>query len=274
MSSTITNEASTTYQFNGSPETFTATSNENIITLQDPSGITLSKTGTPTTFLAGDIINYTVTITNNSGSYFNGVRIIDNIGGGNLAYVVGSATLTIGSLTYPVTPVATNPLTFTLQQLNVNETMTLRYSCQVIFNLPSSVNSITNSVTGIGYTSSGTETGSTSFTIQKKTSVSLTIEKSANVTEFFPNENFNYYLTLTNNNTVDAIAISVTDQLPSNFILTGVSLTVGSGSTIVLDATDYTLSSSNLLIVPSLSGPIVSIPAGGTTVVTINGYFG
>lgn len=270
---TITNEATTTYQFNGSTETLTATSNENSINLQTNTGLTLTKTGTPTTFLAGDIITYTITITNNSSNFLTGVRIIDNLGGGNLAYVLGSGSLTVGTLTYPVTPVATNPLTFTLQQLNVGQTITLRYRAQVIFNLPNSVSSITNSVSGIGYTSTGTITGGTSFTIQKKTSVSLDIEKSASVTDVFPNQTFDYYLTLTNNNTVDAIAISTTDQLPSNFVLTGVSLRIGSGTTQVLDATDYTLNAGNLLILPSLTGPIISIPAGGTTQITLTGYF-
>lgn len=273
MPNTIYNEASTTYIFDGSTETNTATSNTNTILLQDSSGITLSKTGTPSTFSAGDIITYRVTITNSGSQFFNGVRIIDNLGGGNLAYVVGSASLTVGSLTYPVTPVATNPLTFTLQQLNVGATMVLTYRAQVIFNLPSTVTSITNTVRGIGYTSTGTEEGSTSFTIQKKTSVGLTIEKMANVTDIFPNESFNYILTLSNNNTVDARILSVVDQLPSNFVLTSVSIQTGSGSPIVLDPSDYTVTSGNLFTVPSPFGPLLIIPAGENLVVTLTGYF-
>lgn len=273
MSNTIYNEASTTYMFDGSSETNTATSNTNTVILQSSSGITLSKTGTPTSFLAGDIITYRVTITNSGSYFFNGVRIIDNLGGGNLAYVVGSASLTVGSLTYPVTPVATNPLTFTLQQLNVGATMVLTYRAQVIYNLPSSVTSITNSVRGIGYTSTGTEEGTTSFTIQKKTSVGLTIEKTANVTDVFPNESFNYILTLSNNNVVDARILSLIDQLPNNFILTSVTIKIGSSMPILLDPSDYTLSSGNLLTIPSPVGPLLIIPAGENMVVTLTGYF-
>ena len=216
---TITNDAEATYQFDGSSETLTAVSNVNSIELLDNTGLTLSKTASPTEFNAGDIIDYTVTITNNSSSFLNGVRIIDNLGGGNLAYVLGSGRLTVGSLTYAVNPIATNPLTFTLQQLGVGATMTLRYRAQVIFNLPSSINSITNVIQGIGYTATGTITGGTSATIQKKNSVSISLAKSASTATVFENVPFSYFLTLTNNNSVQATIESVTDQLPSNFVL-------------------------------------------------------
>ena len=168
MATTITNEAQTTYRFNGSSETATAESNVNSIILQDSSLLSLTKTASPATFLAGDIITYTIVITNNSGNFLNGVRIIDNLGGGNLAYITGSGRLATSSQSYPVNPISTNPLTFTLQQLGVGATMTLTYRAQVIFNLPTTVTSITNNVNGIGYTSTSTVTGSTSATIQKK----------------------------------------------------------------------------------------------------------
>ena len=273
MATTINNEATTTYQFSGSPDVLTATSNENSIILENSQGLNITKTGNPSEFAVGDIITYTVQITNSSASFLTGVRIIDDLGGGNLAYVSGSGSLTVGSLTYPVSPVSTNPLTFTLQQLNVGASMTLTYKCQVIFNLPPSTNSITNNVRGIGYTSSGTLNGASSFTIVKKNSLSMSVSKTASVTEVFPNQSFNYFITLSNNSSDNAVALSTTDQLPSNFVLTGVGLKIGSGAETTLNATDYSLSSGNLLTVPSLSGPVVSVPAGGTTTIKITGYF-
>ena len=101
----------------------------------------------------------------------------------------------------------------------------------------------------------------------------MSISKTSSVSEVFPNQTFDYVLSLTNNSDTDAVAISTTDQLPSNFVVTSVSLRIGSGSTMILDGTDYTLSSSNLLPIPSLTGPIVSVPAGGASVITISGYF-
>ena len=204
MPSTITNQASSTYQFDGSSEVNETTSNLNTIVLQDNTGLTITKTGTPTEFVVGDIITYTVTITNNSASFLTGVRIIDNLGGGNLAYVLGSGSLTVGNLTYAVSPISTNPLTFTLQQLNVGQSMTLQYRSQVIFNLPTTVQTITNNVRGIGYTSTGTIEGFDTFTIQKKTDAGVSLSKSASVTDVFPNQTFSYVLTLSNNNSISS----------------------------------------------------------------------
>ena len=269
----INNSAEATYIFEGSSDTFTATSNTFPINFDNSQGLSLTKTANISTFSAGDIITYTIQITNTSSSFLNGVRIIDNIGGGNLAYVLGSATLTSGSNTYPVTPVATNPLTFTLQQLGVGETMKLSYNAQVIFNLPPSVSLITNSVTGIGYPYSGTIKGYTSNTIQKKTDVDFTFTKSSNVTEVGSNQNFSYFLTLENNTSSPATISSITDNLPSNYNLTSVSLKIGSGPEIVLSGTDYLISLSNVLTIPSSSGPFISVPSNGTSVITLTGYF-
>ncbi len=273
MPSTINNQAEAKYQFEGSPTTNTVNSNISAITLQDGQGLVIEKTANPTEFLAGDIITYTVRITNNSGSWLSGVRIIDNLGGGNLAYVLGSGSLSTLSTTYPVNPVATNPLTFTLQQLNPGQTMTLTYRSQVIFNLPSSVESITNSIQGIGYTSTGTVNGFDSSTIQKKNSVGgVSMTKSASDTDVLPNEPFNYFITLSNNSSENVNISSITDQLPSNYVLTGVTLKIGSGSTVTLTPSDYTLSGGNLLTVPSGTGPTITVPVGGTTILTLTGY--
>lgn len=271
MSETINNSASTIYTINGS--TNTANSNVLPVDLNSSSGLVLTKTSNVSTFSVGEIITYTITITNSSPYYLNGVRIIDNLGGGNLAYVISSGSLTTSSQTYPVSPIATSPLTFTLQQLGVGETMTLTYKAQVVFNLPQTVSLITNSVQGIGYPHTGTITGYASHTIQKKTDVNFSITKSSNITEIEPNQSFNYYITLTNNTSSLATISSITDDLPTNYTLTSVKLKVGSGTEITLNGTDYTLSSSNLLTIPSMSGPAIIVPANGSTVVTLTGYF-
>ena len=273
MPTTITNQGSATYQFNGSQDVETVQSNTNSIVLQDNQGLSITKTASPTDFLAGDIINYTITITNNSSQYLTGVRIIDNLGGGNLAYVLGSASLT-STTTYPVNPVSTNPLTFTLQQLNVGQSMTLTYRAQVIFNLPASVQSITNTVQGIGYTSTGTINGFANTTIQKKTDdTDLTLVKTASANSVLPYQVFNYFLTVGNSSNTSATIASITDQLPDNFVLTDVYLRVGNGINIQLQDTDYLLNATNLLVIPSGTGPTITVPANSTSVITISGYF-
>ncbi len=273
MPSTINNQAETTYRFSGSSNVSTITSNENSIVLQDISELEIIKTANPTTFAVGDIISYTVRITNNSSTFLTGVRIIDDLGGGNLAYVSGSGSLSTLSTTYPVSPVATNPLTFTLQELNPGQTMTLTYRSQVIFNLPNYVTSITNSVQAIGYTSTGTINGFDDTTIQKKNSLGFSIDKSSSVTDTFPNQSFNYYLNLTNTSSVIARVENIKDQLPSNFVLTGATLSIGSGSPVSLLPSDYLLTPGNLLTINTLSGNIISVPANSSATVTLTGYF-
>lgn len=272
MAETINNTASATYTLSGASMPETATSNALPINFDNSQNLTLTKTANPTEFSAGDIISYTVTITNPSGNYYNGIRIIDNLGGGNLAYVLGSASLTTNSQTYPVTPIATNPLTFTLQQLASGATMTLTYRAQVIFNLPSNVGAITNSVQGIGYTSSQSFSAYTSATIEKKTSGDFVVAKSANVSTVVPNQLFNYFVTLTNGNDVLANVSTITDLLPANFTLTRVALQIGTGSPVVLSPSQYTLSGDNLLTVPAGAGPEITVPANGSTLLTITGY--
>lgn len=272
MSEIINNTASTNYTFYDSSITNTATSNTHLVNLQNSSGLTLSKSATPTTFSAGSIITYRITITNSSNQYLNGVRIIDNLGNGNLAYVLSTASLNYNGQSYPVTPIATNPLTFTLQQLPVGASMTLTYKCQVIFNLPSTILSITNSVKGIGYTSNGTITGFANTTINRTGTSSFSITKSSNATDVCEYEIFKYYLTLNNNNSTGVSISSITDNLPSNYTLLSVLLKIGSGTETTLSSSDYTLSSSNVLTIPSTTGPTITVPANGITVVTLIGY--
>ena len=272
MATTIFNQASTDYQLAGSSEQLNVTSNVNEITLQDSQGLSLTKTSSSNSFAIGEILTYTVTITNNSGQYLNGVRIIDNLGGANLAYVLGSGRLTIGSLTYPVNPIATNPLTFTLQQLGIGQTMTLTYNAQVIFNLPSSVQTITNTVQGIGYTATGTINGFASTSIQKKTNGDLALNKTASQTMVFPNQIFSYFLTHTNSSNSIIDVNSITDQLPSNFVLNQVYIKVGTGANTELVATDYSLTGTNFLTISTVLGNSISIPANSSAVVTLVGY--
>lgn len=272
MPTTINNEATTSYQFVGSSNTGSVTSNNHSVVLLDNQGLNITKTASPTTFTPGEIITYTISITNSTGSFLSGVRVIDDLGMGNLAYVVGSGSVT-STTTYAVSPVATSPLTFTLQQLNVGQSMTLTYRAQVIFNLPASVSTITNTVRAIGYTSTGTVEGFASESISRENVATISISKSSSSAEVLPRQPFSYFIRLTNGTDTNATATETIDDLPDNFVLTSVELKIGSNPVQTLNATDYELSGDNVFTLPSLTGPIVTVPAGSVTVVTINGYF-
>lgn len=274
MPTNITNEASATYQFSGSRDVLAVSSNTTNINLEDSSGLIISKTASPTTFSNGDIITYTVTITNNSSSYLNGVRIIDNLGGENrLAYVLGSGSLSTSTETYPVSPIATEPLTFTLQQLAVGQTMTLTYQSQVFFNLPQTVQTITNTVQGIGYTATGTIQGFDSSLISRNSTIPIQMSKTSNLSSVSKYQVFNYTISLENTSSILATNVSIFDELPSNFVVTQLTLQIGQGSPIVLSGTDYSISSTNVLNVYSVGGATITIPADGVSILTIYGYF-
>ena len=266
----IINDANATYVVDGTTEAikeFSVT-----VDVLQSQGLNIQKSSNKSVFVPGDIIDYTITITNSSNHYLNGVRIIDDLGGNNLAYVLGSANLTVGTLTYKVNPISTNPLTFTLQQLAVGQTMVLTYKSQVIFNLPATINSITNSVKGIGYTSSGTIVGYDNTTIQKKSASDFSMEKSASVDNVIKGQLFSYYIKYINNTSSNITVIETVDQLPNSFVLTSVDLIIN-GNTVELDSEDYNLSSANLLTLPSAVGPLVTVESGKITTIVINGYF-
>ena len=163
----ITNNATATYISNESGEPISLNSNTSTINLKQTENLVISKSASSSTFSNGSIITYTITITNTGPNYLNGIQVIDNLGEGNLAYVLGSANLSTETESYTVTPNSTNPLTFSLQQLNLGETITLNYQAQVIFNLPISVNKITNSVRAIGFTNTNSFTAFASSTISR-----------------------------------------------------------------------------------------------------------
>lgn len=269
---TIMNNATATYTLPSDTTERTIVSNDLEVTYNTSNGISLVKSASPETFSAGSIITYRIQITNTSSTYFTGVRIIDNLANGNLSYVLSSATLTTSTQTYNVTPIATSPLTFTLQQLGVGASMTLEFKAQVIFNLSSSITELVNNVEGIGYTSSGTVSGFANKTITRNSTSSIELSKSSTASTVVPNQTFTFNLRITNGETETATITNITDPLPSSFTLTNLQINVGTGSTQTLLSSDYTLSSSNELVVSSINGSDITVPANGSTILSITGY--
>lgn len=109
--------------------------------------------------------------------------------------------------------------------------------------------------------------------LKKKTESSFTLTKSSSLTDVTKNQSFNYYITLTNNTSSIATVTSITDQLPSNFSPTSGTVKIGSNSPVTLLSSDYTLSSGNTLVVSSLNGDSITVPANSSTILTITGSF-
>ncbi len=279
MAENIMNTSTVNYSFSGSPETRSETSNVSTVSLRAENSISVSKVAQNDTFIPGDTVTYALTIANTGASYFTGVRIVDNLGGGGyLTYVPGSAMLFYNQQYLRPEIASTNPLTFTLSPLSPGQTMILTYSARVSNALPASVQTITNKVDATGYTYNSTVTDTSSADITRSSVSSLGIVKSSTSDSVAPGEIFSYNITLTNQGTTTANVQSVTDSLPSNFKVSSVKLKVGNGTTTTLSNSDYVLDGNNNFTLPSSTGPTITVPGStsagaGTTVVTITGYF-
>lgn len=275
MATQVSNQASVNYTFSGSPTSITESSNVNIITLLDQNSLTLNKYTQDTTFTPGGTVTYFVDITNTGTQYFTGVRIVDDLPN-YLTYIPGTAILYINGQALAAQVASTNPLTFTLSPLAGGNSMILSYVVRVSASIPSSVTSLTNTANGIGYAAMGEATDSSSTTITRSSSANLTITKTASTSQVNYNEVFSYTITLTNSGLTNAEVNNIIDQLPTNFNISSITLKIGNNQT-TLSPSEYVITSTNELTIPSATGPTIIVPASsssgdGTAVVTITGY--
>lgn len=280
MATEVTNQATVNYTFSGSGETRSETSNIATISVMDESALSITKYTQDSTFTPGGTVTFHIDIENLGSQYFTGVRINDDLGGTPqyLSYVNGSATLYINDQILAAEVASTNPLVFTLSPLASGRKMILTFTCRVSSSIPSSVNSITNSAEGIGYTATGTATDYSSTEITRSAVAEVSITKSASASTVSFGEVFSYTLNLTNQGTTIADVSSITDNLPENFKIVSVQLKIGNGNTTTLATSDYTVGANNEFTVPSSTGPTITVPATtssgvGRTVLTITGYF-
>ncbi|MBQ7466886.1 MAG: DUF11 domain-containing protein [Clostridia bacterium] len=275
----IMNNATVNFTFSGSSEEFSETSNTTTVTLNNGGNLSITKTAQQDTYVPGGTVTYIVTITNNGPYWFSGVRLTDDLSGnGYLTYVNGSALLYINGQALSPQIASTSPLVFTLSPLSVGESMVLTYTCRVPLNIAPNVDSITNTASGIGYTFDSTAEDSDSVTITRSESANLSINKTSSESNVNVGQTFSYFITLTNSGNSVANVSSIVDDFPSNFQISSVSLKIGSGPNNLLNSSDYTISPSNVLTVPSATGPSITVPAvsggtNGTTVLTITGNF-
>lgn len=279
MATEIMNQATVNYTYSGSTETKTETSNIATVNLLADSALSINKYTQDNSFTPGGTVKYYIDIENVGTQYFTGVRINDDLGGTPryLTYVPNSAMLYINDQLIAAQVASTNPLVFTLSPLAAGKKMILSYSCTVSTSIPTNVSTITNNIEGIGYAYSGEAKDYSSTEIVRSSSADITITKSASATTVSRGQIFNYVITLNNSGVLPATVSSVTDQLPTNFVINTVQLKVGSGATTTLSSSDYTLSSANLFTLPSSTGPSINVPAAttsgtGKTVITISGY--
>ena len=233
------NQATLTY--NG------GTANSNIVSGEIVEVITAAKTATPSTYRAGDVITYIVTLANSGAVAVNGLSVSDSLGaytsGGQtlvpLDYIDGTARYFAGGI-LQADPTVTDgpPLVISGISVPAGDDAVIVYQARVNAFAPlENESSITNavSVTGAGIVNPITA----SATINSTDGAELSITKSVSPSTVTENGQPTYTFVIENRGNTDAVAtddLAVTDTF--NPILQNLSVSLD--GTALVPGTDYT----------------------------------
>ena len=276
------NQATLTY--NG------GSTNSNIVSGEITQAISVSKTATPSTYRAGDVITYIVTLTNSGVTAQNGLTLSDDLGAYTsgdttlvpLDYVADSVRYFIGGVLQPAPTVSAGaPLTVSGINLPAGGNATLVYRVAVNGFAPLDVqSSITNTATVSG--GGAFEPVSASETINSTDGAELSITKSLAPQTISENGQLTYTFVIENNGNTEAVAtdnLAVNDTF--NPVLTGITVTLD-GETLT-EGTDYTYNEATgefatvagritvpaATFTPDASGAVSVTP--GTSTLTVTG---
>ncbi len=263
MPTPLNNQASIRYNYSGAG-TGTAVSNTVTTNLLDRYTLAATKTPLSSTFRPGENVTYVIRVENNgSGDLYN-VTIADDLGGGAdtpLVYNPASLRAYVDSIPVTISPVVQGgTLTAVLPApLPAGTAAILVYTAQVRPDVDFTLQSITNTVavTANGGSAAGpavTVTPSPTATLLRDSYAEVTLYKEADKQSVMAGEPLTYTFTLTNQGNQAADSVTLTDQLPTGFSVTQVSVSAG-GATTVLAPGDYTVA------IPSTTGKAIAVPA-------------
>ena len=254
MPTPLNNQASIRYNYSGAG-TGTAVSNTVTTNLLDRYTLAATKTPLSSTFRPGENVTYVIRVENNgSGDLYN-VTIADDLGGGAdtpLVYNPASLRAYVDSIPVTISPVVQGgTLTAVLPApLPAGTAAILVYTN-------------TAGVTANGGSAAGpavTVTPSPTATLLRDSYAEVTLYKEADKQSVMAGEPLTYTFTLTNQGNQAADSVTLTDQLPTGFSVTQVSVSAG-GATTVLAPGDYTVAADNTITIPSTTGKAITVPA-------------
>lgn len=265
---TISNQASVSYSYEGSTQTYTNNSNIVNSSMREEYNISVAKTSTVSCFRAGDTITYMVVVKNEGCNCLGRYRIVDVIENSEyLTYISGSARLFINGSMQTINPTDLDLLTFEFEgRLNRDSELILQYNVRVSPSIPADIENLVNRADVRAYPcdcnddSENYVEGSSELTIPKCEFAELLITKSVSNDNFCCGEELDYFITLTNTGTIDATNIIVTDNLPQNFTLIDIE-SENNGVRYKYDASEYDLTDDNLLTLPNETGTAIYVPA-------------
>ncbi len=269
MPTPLNNQASIRYNYSGAG-TGTAVSNTVTTNLLDRYTLAATKTPLSSTFRPGENVTYVIRVENNgSGDLYN-VTIADDLGGGAdtpLVYNPASLRAYVDSIPVTISPVVQGgTLTAVLPApLPAGTAAILVYTAQVRPDVDFTLQSITNTVAvtangGSAAGPAGTLTPSPTATLLRDSYAEVTLYKEADKQSVMAGEPLTYTFTLTNQGNQAADSVTLTDQLPTGFSVTQVSVSAG-GATTVLAPGDYTVAADNTITIPSTTGKAITVPA-------------
>ena len=256
----VMNTANISYTYAGAGADSTAESNTTSTTVQSACCLEITKMAMSSGFIPGDNVSFMLRILNAGTEALTGVVVEDNLGAYEdsgativpMSYVSGTAAQSTDHAEWvTVTPTQTNPLTFEIGALGVGEEVEITYTALVSGSFGGEEISNTASVSGEG--SASTVVDSATSVLPKASYAQLSVEKTGSADTVVTGTPFTYSLSISNTGNADATGIVVTDQLPSNFVLSGINM-IQNGTTTPIDATDY-----------SVVDGLLTVPASGSS---------
>ena len=282
----LNNQANVTYTYTGARAPETRTSNVANTTLIEDYSFIINKQSLQSGYIPGDNITFIVTITNDGVNPLTNFSITDDLGRGSettspLTYILNSARLVVNDTTSIINPTSTDPLTFTIPTtLNSGESLNLVYVAEVNQTLSQDIDTITNSVSASATSTTGTNpvTETTSQTISRVNDASLVIIKQSNQSVINSGDALDYTITVSNQGTLPATDVVITDTLPDGFTVNSVSISQN-GTTYTYAPSEYTIDlATNTLTLPNATGRPISIDGfvsgiDNSAIITVSGTF-
>jgi len=190
-----------------------------VITVYNYADLMVTKTANSSTVIAGDIVTYTISVTNNGPSVAQNVVVNDNLPAG-LSFV--SATSTVGTWSAP---------NWSFGSLNVGSTQTLTIIATVNGGLVNG-SLIGNTAVVTSSTQDPNLTNNTSTsTIAVSDLADLSITKTASQNPILAGDTLIYTITVTNNGYSNAQNVVATDILPGGLTFVSATPSVGTWNT-------------------------------------------
>ncbi len=189
--------------------------------------IVTTKTTSATSYVPGQSVTYTITVTNNGPSDAANVNVVDNAPAGT-AISSWTAAVTTGSVTLPNTSGSGN----------INETITalpngavVTYTVTVA--VPSSFSANLSNTATVTSPTPDSNPGCTNCTtppISAAPSADIVTTKTTTATSYVPGQSVTYTITVTNNGPSDAANVKVVDNAPAGTTISSWTAAVTTGS--------------------------------------------